>query len=300
MPFAVRPARADELAHAEELVARSINELTVRHGFGPIATSRAPHFQAFCLRDDPRGVWVAEDDGEIAGFALSWVCEHLWFLAELFVAPGRQGQGVGNALIERTLQHASDAGTTEKALITFAFNVVSQGLYVRHGMLPRVPIHLCSAERESLAGRALGPAPLRTTPIRAADADLQTLRRIDMAALGVSREQHHRYLLDAPGMEGVFFEDAGERIGYAYIASAGHVGPLAVMRSDAMPAAFTTALGMAAAGEGRQVSAFVPGPSDALPIAAGLGMRFTLPMVLMSQKDFGDWACYLPRNPGFM
>ena len=60
------------------------------------------------------------------------------------------------------------------------------------------------------------------------------------------------------------------------------------------------ALAVAAAGDSRQVSAFVPGPGDALAIAAGLGMRFTLPMVLMSDRDFGDWACYVPRNPGFM
>lgn len=81
MPLVVRPASADEPARAEELVARSINDLTVQHGFGLIATSRPPDFQAFCLRDDPRGVWLAEDDGEIVGFALSWVCGRLWFLA---------------------------------------------------------------------------------------------------------------------------------------------------------------------------------------------------------------------------
>src|SRR5262245_34818406 len=115
MPLVVRPACADELGRAEELVARSINDLTVRHGFGPIAASRPPDFQAFCLRDDARGVWMAEDDGEIVGFALSWVCGHLWFLAELFVAPGQQGRGIGNELLGRALRHASEAGATEKA-----------------------------------------------------------------------------------------------------------------------------------------------------------------------------------------
>ena len=100
MPTVVRPARADELARAEALVVRSINDLTQRHGFGAIATSRTPDFQAFCLRDDPRGAWVADDGGEIAGFALSWTCDRLWFLAELFVAPGVQGQGIGNELLD--------------------------------------------------------------------------------------------------------------------------------------------------------------------------------------------------------
>jgi GNAT superfamily N-acetyltransferase len=299
MPLVVRPACADELARAEELVARSINDLTVRHGFGPITVSRAPDFQAFCLQDDPRGVWLAEDDGEIVGFALSWVCGRLWFLAELFVAPGRQGHGIGRELMDRTLRHASEAGATEESLITFAFNVVSQGLYARHGLLPRVPIHLCSADRESLARRAWGPT-LRATPIRATGTDLEMLRRLDDSALGVSREKHHRYLLDDPGMEGVFLEDGGECVGYTYVSPMGHVGPLAVTRAPAMPAAFSTALAMAAAGEARQISVFVPGPSPALAFAAGHGMQFTLPMVLMSASDFGDWTRYLPRNPGFM
>ncbi|TPQ35300.1 GNAT family N-acetyltransferase [Cupriavidus pinatubonensis] len=299
MPLLFRPARVDELARAEELVTRSINNLTVRHGFGTIAASRSPDFQSFCLRDDPRGSWLAEDDGEIAGFAQSWVSGRLWFLAELFVAPGRQGQGIGNELLARTLEHANQAGATEKSLITFAFNVVSQGLYVRHGMLPRVPIHLCTAERASLAGLASGPG-LRATPIGTGAADLDMLQRLDVAILGVSREKHHRYLLADPRMRGVFLEDEGERVGYAYVAASGHVGPLAVMDAHAMSGAFRAALALAVAGDARQVSVFVPGTSDALAIAASQGMRFTLPMVLMSTGDFGDWSRYLPRNPGFM
>jgi GNAT superfamily N-acetyltransferase len=299
MSLVVRPASADELARAEELVVHSINDLTVRHGFGSVAASRSPDFQAFCLRDDPRGVWLAEDDGEMVGFALSWVCGRLWFLAELFVAPGRQGQGIGNALLDRTMLHASKAGATEKSLITFAFNVVSQGLYVRHGLFPRVPIHLCSAERESLARQAQGPA-LRVTPIRATAADREMLRQLDVATLGVSREKHHRYLLGDPRMEGVFLEDKGERVGYAYVAATGHIGPLAVMQAHAMPGAFRAALALAVAGHAKQISVFVPGASDALAIAASQGMRFALPMVLMSTRDYGDWTRYLPRNPGFM
>ena len=126
MPLVFRPARADELARAEALVARSINDLTERHGFGPIAALRPPDFQLFSLKDDPDGLWVAEDDGEIVGFALSWVCGSLWFLAELFVAPGQQGRGIGKELLTRTFEHAKKAGATNKALITFTFNVVSQ------------------------------------------------------------------------------------------------------------------------------------------------------------------------------
>jgi hypothetical protein len=40
--------------------------------------------------------------------------------------------------------------------------------------------------------------------------------------------------------------------------------------------------------------------SRTLSTAVEHGMRITFPMLLMSTRDFGDWAQYLPRNPGFM
>lgn len=116
MPVLYRPARADELQRAQELVVRSINDLTERHGFGPMATSRPPHFQSFSLQDDPDGLWVAEDADEIVGFAFSWASGDLWFLAELFVSPSHQGHGVGSELLKRTFNHAQKAGATNKAL----------------------------------------------------------------------------------------------------------------------------------------------------------------------------------------
>jgi hypothetical protein len=67
-----------------------------------------------------------------------------------------------------------------------------------------------------------------------------------------------------------------------------------------MGAAFRTALDLAVARGAAQVSAFLPGMSNALGIAVEHGMRITFPMVLVSARDFGDWARYLPRNPGFM
>jgi ribosomal protein S18 acetylase RimI-like enzyme len=108
------------------------------------------------LKDDPDGLWVAEDAGEILGFAFSWVCGDLWFLAELFVSPGHQGRGIGNELLKRTLDHAQERGATNRALITFTFNMVSQGLYIRHGMFPRLPIYNFNVAREVLMGRLKG------------------------------------------------------------------------------------------------------------------------------------------------
>lgn len=298
MAVTYRPARAQELAHAEELVAESINDLTVRHGFGRMASARPPHFQQFSLNDDPDGFWIAEDRGEILGFAFSWVCGKLWFLAELFVAPGQQGRGIGNELLARTLEHARQAGASEKALITFAFNTVSQGLYIRHGLFPRLPLYLFSVSREAWRAPA-HENRLNATAIGLGD--LPELAAIDARALDLSREKHHRYLIADSDLTGFLFRDGGASLGYAYISPEGHVGPLAVSRPDAMGPVFAAALKQAHDAGAAKISALIPGIGEAaLGAAVKQGMRIAFPMMLMSSRAFGDWRCYLPRNPGFM
>ena len=300
MPVVFRPARAEELQRAEELVVGSINDLTERHGFGQMATLRPPDFQLFSLQDDPDGLWVAEDEGQILGFAFSWVSGDLWFLAELFVSPGHQGRGIGNELLKRTLEHAQKAGTTNKALITFTFNTVSQGLYIRHGLFPRLPIYNFSVAREVLKSRLQG-TQFRCARIEDTASHLHSLAQIDARALGVSREKHHKYLINDSTTTSVLLYAGDDCVGYVYVGANGHIGPLAVVQPNATGTAFRTALNLAAESGASQVSAFLPGTSDAtLSIAVEHGMRIAFPMVLMSARDFGDWTQYLPRNPGFM
>src|SRR5436305_1609348 len=299
MSVVYQPARAEEIDRAEELAVRSINDLTERHGFGPMASLRPPQFQLFSLNEDPDGLWVAEDAGQMLGFAFSWVCGDLWFLAELFVAPGHQGLGLGNELLKRTLQHAQKRGAAKKALITFTFNTVSQSLYIRHGLLPRFPIYFFSTEREALIGR-LQSSQLSCVPLENIGSHLQSLAQIDAQVLGLSREKHHRFLINSKGMRGVGLYAGDECIGYVYVNSEGHVGPLAVAKPNAMGAAFRTALNLAVESGSSQISAFVTGTSEAPRVAVEHGMRITIPMVLMSTCDFGNWRLYLPRNPGFM
>jgi GNAT superfamily N-acetyltransferase len=300
MPIVYRPARSDELQHVQELIVLSINDLSERHGFGAMASVRPAAFQLFSLHDDPGGLWIAESEGEIVGSAFAWVCGDLWFLAELFIAPRMQGHGIGGELLRRTLRHADQAGAKTKALITFTFNTVSQGLYIRHGLFPRLPVYVFSAGRDELRSKGLR-APMKYRRAEASPSDLGALAAIDISALGVSREKHHRYLLDDPAMMGFLLSEGDDCVGYAYVASTGHVGPLALKRRGAMAEAFDTALGIAAEGQSEQVSAFLPGCSEAaLEVAAKHRMRITLPMVLVSNREFGDWRRYLPRNPGFM
>lgn len=299
MPIIYRPARAQDLQGAGQLVAASINGLCERHGFGPMAAVRPPAFAMFSLEDDPDGLWVAEDGGEVVGFAFSWACGDVWFLAQLFVSPDRQGCGIGPALLERTLAHAQRSKARTKALITFAFNTVSQGLYMRQGLYPRCPMYNLQVARDVVAGGLHGER-LRCVPIESTAAHLCVLAEVDVAALGLSRAKHHRFLMADGATRGFLLHAGDECVGYAYVAD-GHVGPLAVTQRVALSAAFRTALDLAAECGAPCVSAFLPGACDAaLAIALEIGMRITSPMVLMATRDFGNWAQYLPRDPGFM
>ena len=300
MSVVCRPARAQDLEFADSLVVSSINDLTERHGFGEMAVSSPPRFQMFSLRDDPDGLWVAEEDDRILGFAWSWVCSDMWFLAQLFVSPHHQGRSIGNELIKRTLEHAEKAGASNRVLITFSFNTVSQGLYIRHGLLPRFPIYSVGASREHLVSSLQG-SQLDFTPLEEEDSTLRCLAQADERVLGVSREKHHRYLINDSGTRGFNLYDGSDWVGYAYVDVGGHIGPLAVTKSHAIAPAFRTALHLAAESGSSRISAFLPGTSVAvLHTAMEHGMRIKFPMLLMSSREFGNWVQYLPRNPGFM
>src|SRR3954447_8239867 len=271
MSILYRQARAEELPATQEHIARSINDLSERHGFGPMTSVRTPDFQLFSLEDDPAGLWTAEENGQIVGSAFSWICGDLWFLAELFISPGRQGQGIGNELLKRTLNHAANAGAKRKALITFTFNRVSQALYIQQGLFPRLPIYFFGAARDAMLPRLPGER-LKSTGIENKAAHLAALADLDAMAVGVSREKHHKCLIADAATKGFLLYEGGACVGYAYVNLGGHVGPLAVVRPDFAGAAFVTALHLAAESSAPHLSAFIPGISKA-PLRTAVRLR---------------------------
>ncbi|MHB8643096.1 MAG: GNAT family N-acetyltransferase [Gaiellaceae bacterium] len=73
-------------------------------------------------------VWVAEEDGDIVGFAA--VKDGV--LGHLFVHPAAQGRGVGTALLEKTQALFPDGFT----LWTHQLNEQARTFYERRGLVP--------------------------------------------------------------------------------------------------------------------------------------------------------------------
>jgi GNAT superfamily N-acetyltransferase len=96
------------------------------------------------LMPDSRGIWVAERDGEVIGFARAGACAGdddslVGFAGELsllYVHPDHVGTGVGSALFRRA--DASLAAHPCYWLVVWVVekNLEARGFYAHHGMRP--------------------------------------------------------------------------------------------------------------------------------------------------------------------
>jgi GNAT superfamily N-acetyltransferase len=300
MDVGYRPARPEDLEPALRIVQEAYNDLRVCHGLTPNVGLRPPLFQRFCLAEDPDGLWVAEAGGALLGFGFAWMRQSFWYLAQLFVRPGTQAKGVGQALLSRTLRLSERKGAENRALTTMAYNTASQGLYIRNGLYPREPLLRVAAPAQAVEGKT-EPVGLDTMPIEPWPACREWLGRIDEEVLGFRREEHHAFLLGGFAARAVRVERAGHPAGYAYISAEGHIGPLAVAPGADPKEVVAAAIRCALEGRPKRVSMVVPGRADrVLAAASTLGFRIDEPFILLSARPFGDWRHYLPSNPGFL
>jgi GNAT superfamily N-acetyltransferase len=105
---------AEDVAAAERLSDVSYHDVDLRTlpPGAPVPALRTPdRAEAWARRTrhlldtDPGGCWVAERDGELLGFAVSFTRELMWLLGSYAVAPGAQDQGLGRVLLGAAMEH---------------------------------------------------------------------------------------------------------------------------------------------------------------------------------------------------
>jgi GNAT superfamily N-acetyltransferase len=183
------------------------------------------------LTTDPGGCWVAETGDEVVGFATSLVRELMWILASYAVHPGRQGQGLGRALLEAALHHgrgclrgmlnASDDPQALRRYSLAGFRLQPQMLL--HGPVDRSVLPVVRHVRDGTAG----------------DRDL--LDSLDRRTRGAAHGPDHELLARELRL---LVTDRPAASGYAYVDTTG--SPVLLAASSRRAAAALTWEGLAA------------------------------------------------------
>lgn len=295
----------------------------------------------------------------IVGFGVAVQREHVWFLSQLYVLPEEQGRGVGRGILTQIFPGATGAtgagapgdggaAATETgrtpadpslerpgvmATCTDSAQPVSNGLYARFGIVPRVPIFnlvgnpkvellpalpsdvlpvamdylgpraarvgAASAAAESNRA-AVDPGGAAAESSRAAAIPTRDLAAIvddiDRAVLGYAHPMDHAHLR-ASGRSGfVYLSAAGEPLGYGYSSEVGRFGPVAML-DETLTAPVIGHLCRTIHPRGA-TSAWIPGANDRAIVAllrAGLRIE-GFPAQLCWTRPFGAFDRYMPAS----
>jgi len=307
---AYRAAGPDDLAACGSIWREALNDDMVRlrlpeipDELGSIGRLHA-HVQA----TDPARFVVATRDGRSVGFASATVRGAVWFLSMLFVLPAEQGRGIGRALLARIMPPDGDG--TILATCTDSAQPISNALYSRFGIVPRMP--LLSLTGRPTRPEALEPLPAGVSAVpftRIADGPpggpghrelTATVDGLDAEAAGFAHPQDHRFLRLERRTGYLYRADDGRVLGYGYASEVGRVGPVAV-RDEALVGPILGHLLTVI--EPRGASAvWVPGHADRAIVALlRTGLRFDgFPVLVCWSAPFADFRRYLPISPGLL
>jgi ribosomal protein S18 acetylase RimI-like enzyme len=123
----IRPARPDEAGAAATLVERAYGHYVARIGRRP-----APMDDDYLARVAAGELWLLTDP-ELAGLIVLHTVEDHLLVDNVAVAPERQGEGLGPALLEFAETQAAARGLHELRLFTNAAMTENIALYKRLG-----------------------------------------------------------------------------------------------------------------------------------------------------------------------
>jgi len=315
----IRPARPDELEDCARIWHAALNDYLMRLNqpewpFDPTGITALYHHTRgtdpdrflVAVRSDPSD---ADPEAErIVAFVSAVVRDTQWFLSMLFVLPEEQASGVGRLLLERVLPPPGSGMTLATA--TDSAQPISNALYSRYGMVPRMPLLNLAGEvrrPEALPGLPDGVSATAFEDLVAGAADgtghrelAAIVNGLDRATLGVEHPQDHAWLRTAGRRGFVYRAGDGHVLGYGYGSELGRVGPIAVHEPDLMAPILGHLLGTF---QPRGAFAiWTPGVAGAcvqLLLAAGLRLE-PFPILMCWDQAVTDYSRYLPISPGLL
>jgi hypothetical protein len=225
----------------------------------------------------------------------------------LFILPDFQGSGLGRELLERILP--SDDGIA-RAVATDSAQPISNALYARYGMVPRIPLLSLTGlplRPEAFGELPSGVVPLAFEEIAAGPPEGQGHRllteavdALDAELVGSTHPIDHRFLRTESRHGWLYRGPDGVPLGYGYAGEAGRVGPVAV-RDAALLGPVLGHLTSAVQARGA-FAMWVPGSAgQAVVTALAAGFRLDpFPVLLCWDRPLADFSRYLPISPGLI
>ena len=297
MSIIYRKATAEDSYSVFQVFSKSIIDLGERTNVMAITGGNHPEvlqslwqrrkFLFDFLAENAAQFWVAEQDGQIIGYARSIEHDGLMDLTEFFVLPDQQSGGVGRELLARAFPESDAryrvivATMDERAL----FRYLSAGVYARF------PIKYFYRKAEKVEVKT----DLKIEPMQV-DLHLQDLDRIDKMIIGHSRGDIHRWV--ATTRSGFVYKRNGKVVGYGYVGEG--TGPFAVLDENDFPAVLAHAENLMAE-KGGEFGAETPFINKGA-IRYFLDRKYQIDsftVLFMSNEPFGRFENYLCFSPIF-
>ena len=318
-----RPPRPGELADCALVWHASVNDYMTRlgHPLPPPVLEPAMRLGEHLLTTDPDHFRVAVKSSpggrreRIVGFGIGLQREHVWFLSQLYVLPEEQHRGIGRALLTQVLPSAPEAGGQIEgrpgvlATCTDTAQPISNGLYAKMGIVPRMPVFnlvgrpgsppILSTLPAGIEAIALEPPEMvsHRNPAGPGKAELrQAIDAIDRDVLGYAHQPDHLFLR-VQGRTGFLYQTSGgQPLGYGYSSQVGRFGPVALL-DETLTAPVIGHLMRTIEPRGA-TSVWVPGANDRAMVAllrAGLRIE-GFPAMFCWTRPFAAFNRYLPAG----
>jgi GNAT superfamily N-acetyltransferase len=298
MTHSFRPGTPDDSPAVFQVFVRALGDLDRRMnyhtemwhepGFAErLWRLRKPLFDHLAAAADQ--FWVAEQDGQVIGYARSLYQDRLQQLTEFFVLPGHQSGGIGRELLARAFP---TRGSRRRSIIA-TLDTRAQARYLKSQVYPRFTIQYLHAPPRAVSV----PSDLRFEPASGDPETLAALRAIDREVLGIQRDATHEYLL--ADRRGYLYLREGRPVGYGYLSKG--TGPIALLDESDFPAVLAHAESEAAGRGDKSFGVELPMVNRAA-LQHLLSRGFQLEpfvAVLMTDEPFGRFTHYVLTSPPF-
>ena len=300
MSFAVRRIEPSDLQATCKTFMAHLNAYLADHGKPPYVDLEDPAAWGRVWEEERRSLfehvsahegegWLAEDQGQVLGYARAIRREGVLQLTEFFTHPERRDAGVGKAVLARAFEQAE----ADARIVIATTHPAALARYLKAGVHPIGTVFDFEKAPEpvdletDLTVEALSDAP----------GALAAVNDIDRVLLGYRREVEHRWLMT--DRRGFLYRRDGAPVGYGYIGR--WSGPFALLEPTDFPAVLALAETEAARHGAASFPLMVPTANRsalAHVVARGFRIEDGHTMIVMTDKATPLLDRYLVSLPG--